>query len=236
MSKNVAIAPSFLAWSFDFSSTMRSPLQSLVTSMVSSPWVDFNSLWILKGDLSATFADPFELITINFLNRDQFAKGDMLIKLQGSPPTMEPNVALLHSGLCRTHRRLFLPLRPGASSQARGSTRGEIAASPVMLTVPLFALCGASWRVLRSAHQLRVRTDTAALMVGSREALPCECKARGRSVGQEKKQSNESKHRCGQGNDHQGCMHMHIRFPDAEEKLNAHRVEIGARPSFHFYY
>ncbi|GFO05143.1 hypothetical protein PoB_003164800 [Plakobranchus ocellatus] len=48
--------------------------------MVSSPRVDFNSLWILKGDLSAIFADPFELITINFLNGDQPAKGDMLIK------------------------------------------------------------------------------------------------------------------------------------------------------------
>ncbi|GFO14938.1 hypothetical protein PoB_004144300 [Plakobranchus ocellatus] len=36
--------------------------------MVSSPRIDFNSLWILKGDLSATFADPLELITINFLN------------------------------------------------------------------------------------------------------------------------------------------------------------------------
>ncbi|GFO37926.1 hypothetical protein PoB_006443100 [Plakobranchus ocellatus] len=48
--------------------------------MVSSPRIDFNSLWILKGDLSATFADPFELITINFLTGDQPAKGDMLIK------------------------------------------------------------------------------------------------------------------------------------------------------------
>ncbi|GFO48537.1 hypothetical protein PoB_007504200 [Plakobranchus ocellatus] len=53
--------------------------------MVSSPRIDFNSLWILKGDLSATFADPFELITINFLNGDQPAKGDMLIKVGRSP-------------------------------------------------------------------------------------------------------------------------------------------------------
>ncbi|GFN99157.1 hypothetical protein PoB_002566300 [Plakobranchus ocellatus] len=60
---------------------MRSPLPSLVTSMVSSPRIDFNSLWILKGDLSATFADPFELITINFLNGDQPAKGDTLIRV-----------------------------------------------------------------------------------------------------------------------------------------------------------
>ncbi|GFO25486.1 hypothetical protein PoB_005199100 [Plakobranchus ocellatus] len=81
MSKNVAIAPSFLAWSFDFSSTMSSPLPSLVTSTVSSPRIDFYSLWILKGHLSATFADPTELITIDFLNGDQFAKGDMPIKV-----------------------------------------------------------------------------------------------------------------------------------------------------------
>ncbi|GFN84084.1 hypothetical protein PoB_001059000 [Plakobranchus ocellatus] len=35
--------------------------------MVLSSRIDFNSLWILKGEmdlLSATFADPFELITI----------------------------------------------------------------------------------------------------------------------------------------------------------------------------
>ncbi|GFO13718.1 hypothetical protein PoB_004022300 [Plakobranchus ocellatus] len=51
---------------------MRSPLPSLMTLMVSSPRIDFSSLWILKGDLSATFPDPFELIT-------------------GSPPTTEPN-------------------------------------------------------------------------------------------------------------------------------------------------
>ncbi|GFN82090.1 hypothetical protein PoB_000859600 [Plakobranchus ocellatus] len=37
---------------------MRSPLPSLVTSMASSPRIDFNSLWILKGYLTATFADP----------------------------------------------------------------------------------------------------------------------------------------------------------------------------------
>ncbi|GFN92552.1 hypothetical protein PoB_001905800 [Plakobranchus ocellatus] len=49
--------------------------------MVSSPRIDFNSLWILKGDLSATFADPLELITINFLNGDQPAKGDTLISV-----------------------------------------------------------------------------------------------------------------------------------------------------------
>ncbi|GFN88410.1 hypothetical protein PoB_001491600 [Plakobranchus ocellatus] len=49
--------------------------------MVSSPRIDFNSLWILKGGLSATFADPFELITINFLNGDQPEKGDTLIKV-----------------------------------------------------------------------------------------------------------------------------------------------------------
>ncbi|GFN82815.1 hypothetical protein PoB_000932100 [Plakobranchus ocellatus] len=48
--------------------------------MVSSPRIDFNSLWILKGDLSATFADLFELITINFLNGDHSAMGDTLIK------------------------------------------------------------------------------------------------------------------------------------------------------------
>ncbi|GFO24491.1 hypothetical protein PoB_005099600 [Plakobranchus ocellatus] len=59
--------------------------------MVSSPRIDFNSLRILKGDLSATFADPFELITINLLNGDQPAKGDTLIKLQGSTPATEPN-------------------------------------------------------------------------------------------------------------------------------------------------
>ncbi|GFN81048.1 hypothetical protein PoB_000755400 [Plakobranchus ocellatus] len=72
-----------VAWSFDFSSTIRSPLPSLVTSMVSLPRIDFNSLWILKGDMSATFADPFELITINFFffNGDQPAKGDTLIKV-----------------------------------------------------------------------------------------------------------------------------------------------------------
>ncbi|GFO41212.1 hypothetical protein PoB_006771700 [Plakobranchus ocellatus] len=74
---NGAIAPSF----FDLSWTLRSPLPRLVTSMVSSPRIDFNSLWILKGDLSATFADPFELITINFLNGDQPAKGDMFISV-----------------------------------------------------------------------------------------------------------------------------------------------------------
>ncbi|GFO37225.1 histone-lysine N-methyltransferase SETMAR [Plakobranchus ocellatus] len=49
--------------------------------MVSSPRIDFNSLCILKGDLSATFADPFELITISFLNGDQPEKGDTLIKV-----------------------------------------------------------------------------------------------------------------------------------------------------------
>ncbi|GFO05875.1 hypothetical protein PoB_003238000 [Plakobranchus ocellatus] len=53
--------------------------------MVSSPRIDFNSLWILKGDLSATFADHFELITMNFLNGDQPAKGDTLIKVGTSP-------------------------------------------------------------------------------------------------------------------------------------------------------
>ncbi|GFO50012.1 protein lmbr1l [Plakobranchus ocellatus] len=42
--------------------------------------VPARALWILKGDLSATFADPFELITINFLNGDQPEKGDMFIK------------------------------------------------------------------------------------------------------------------------------------------------------------
>ncbi|GFN87450.1 hypothetical protein PoB_001395600 [Plakobranchus ocellatus] len=84
MSRNVAIAPSFFAWSFDFNLTIRSPLPSLVTSMVSSPRIDFNSLWILKGDLLATFADLLELITINFLNGDQPAKGDTLIKVGGS--------------------------------------------------------------------------------------------------------------------------------------------------------
>ncbi|GFO25198.1 hypothetical protein PoB_005170300 [Plakobranchus ocellatus] len=31
--------------------------------------------------MSATFADPFELITMNFLNGDQPAKGDTLIKV-----------------------------------------------------------------------------------------------------------------------------------------------------------
>ncbi|GFO19366.1 hypothetical protein PoB_004587100 [Plakobranchus ocellatus] len=60
---------------------MRSSLPSLVTSIVSSPRIDFNNcLWILKGDLSATFADPLELITINLLNGDQPAKGNMFIK------------------------------------------------------------------------------------------------------------------------------------------------------------
>ncbi|GFO00752.1 hypothetical protein PoB_002725700 [Plakobranchus ocellatus] len=49
--------------------------------MVSSPRIDFNSLWILKGDLSATFADPFKLITINFLDDDQFAEGDIIISV-----------------------------------------------------------------------------------------------------------------------------------------------------------
>ncbi|GFN80994.1 hypothetical protein PoB_000750000 [Plakobranchus ocellatus] len=49
--------------------------------MVSSPRIDFNSLWILKGDLPATFADPFELITIKFLNGDKPAKGDTLIRV-----------------------------------------------------------------------------------------------------------------------------------------------------------
>ncbi|GFO13323.1 hypothetical protein PoB_003982800 [Plakobranchus ocellatus] len=48
--------------------------------MVSSPRIDFNSLWILKGDLSATFADPLELVTINFLNGDQPVKEDTFIK------------------------------------------------------------------------------------------------------------------------------------------------------------
>ncbi|GFN87471.1 hypothetical protein PoB_001397700 [Plakobranchus ocellatus] len=43
--------------------------------------IEFNSLWILKGDLSATFADPFKLISINFFNCDHFAKGDMLINV-----------------------------------------------------------------------------------------------------------------------------------------------------------
>ncbi|GFO15004.1 hypothetical protein PoB_004150900 [Plakobranchus ocellatus] len=81
MSRNVAIAPSFFAWSFDFSSTIRSPLPSLVTPMVSSPRIDFNSLWILKGDLSTTFADPFELINTNFLNGDRPEKGDTLIRV-----------------------------------------------------------------------------------------------------------------------------------------------------------
>ncbi|GFN93823.1 hypothetical protein PoB_002032900 [Plakobranchus ocellatus] len=59
------------------SSVMRSQLPSLVTSMVSSPRIDFNSLWILKGDLSATIADDFELITINLSNGDE---GDTFIK------------------------------------------------------------------------------------------------------------------------------------------------------------
>ncbi|GFO43822.1 hypothetical protein PoB_007032700 [Plakobranchus ocellatus] len=81
MSRNVVIAPSFFACSFNFNSTIRSPLPSLVTSMVSSPKIDFSSLWILKGDLLATFADHLELITINFFNGDQPAKGDMLIKV-----------------------------------------------------------------------------------------------------------------------------------------------------------
>ncbi|GFN86904.1 hypothetical protein PoB_001341000 [Plakobranchus ocellatus] len=54
---------------------MRSQLPSLVTSMFSSPRIDFISLWILKGDLLATMANPFEVITITFLNGDQFAKG-----------------------------------------------------------------------------------------------------------------------------------------------------------------
>ncbi|GFO00805.1 hypothetical protein PoB_002731000 [Plakobranchus ocellatus] len=49
--------------------------------MVPSPRIDFNSLWILKGDLSATFIVPFELITVIFLNDDQPAKGDTLIKV-----------------------------------------------------------------------------------------------------------------------------------------------------------
>ncbi|GFO17783.1 hypothetical protein PoB_004428800 [Plakobranchus ocellatus] len=49
--------------------------------MVSLPRIDFNSLWILKSDLSATLADPLELITINFLNGDQPEKGDTLIKV-----------------------------------------------------------------------------------------------------------------------------------------------------------
>ncbi|GFO49312.1 hypothetical protein PoB_007581700 [Plakobranchus ocellatus] len=60
---------------------MKSPLQSLVTSMVSSPRIDFNFLWILKGDLSATLADHFELITVKFFNGDQPANGDMLISV-----------------------------------------------------------------------------------------------------------------------------------------------------------
>ncbi|GFN81141.1 hypothetical protein PoB_000764700 [Plakobranchus ocellatus] len=54
--------------------------------MVSSPRMDFNSLWILKSDLSATFADPLELITTIFLNGDQPAKGDKLIKVGRSSP------------------------------------------------------------------------------------------------------------------------------------------------------
>ncbi|GFO32970.1 hypothetical protein PoB_005947500 [Plakobranchus ocellatus] len=49
--------------------------------MFSLPRIDFNFLWILKGDLSATFADPLQLITINFWNGDQPAKGDTLIKV-----------------------------------------------------------------------------------------------------------------------------------------------------------
>ncbi|GFO14822.1 hypothetical protein PoB_004132700 [Plakobranchus ocellatus] len=47
---------------------MRSPPSSLVISRLSSLRIDLNSLWILKGDLSATLADPFELNTIGFLN------------------------------------------------------------------------------------------------------------------------------------------------------------------------
>ncbi|GFO33853.1 hypothetical protein PoB_006035800 [Plakobranchus ocellatus] len=63
-SRNVVIAPSFLARTFDFISTLRSPLLSLVTSGVSGlvAWIDLNSLWILKGDLWAAFVDPFDLI------------------------------------------------------------------------------------------------------------------------------------------------------------------------------
>ncbi|GFO31433.1 hypothetical protein PoB_005793800 [Plakobranchus ocellatus] len=46
MSRNVVFAPSFFACSFDFNSTIRSPPPSLVTSIISSPRIDFNSLWL----------------------------------------------------------------------------------------------------------------------------------------------------------------------------------------------
>ncbi|GFO40682.1 hypothetical protein PoB_006718700 [Plakobranchus ocellatus] len=76
--------------------------------MVSSPRIDFNSLWILKGDLSATFADPLELITINVLNGDQPAKGDTFIKEGRSCPTSCLRARLLcHVGLWGGVRGLF---------------------------------------------------------------------------------------------------------------------------------
>ncbi|GFN92405.1 nfx1-type Zinc finger-containing protein 1-like [Plakobranchus ocellatus] len=56
--------------------TKRSPLPSFVTSVVLSPKVTLSSLWTLKGDLSDTFADPLELITVNFLNGDQPVMGE----------------------------------------------------------------------------------------------------------------------------------------------------------------
>ncbi|GFO16291.1 Cd209 antigen [Plakobranchus ocellatus] len=83
---------------------MRSSLPSLLTSMVSSPRID----------LLATFADPFELITIIVLNGDQFAKGagDMLTSLQHSPPATKTNQGdtLRESpALCQGYPEAILP-------------------------------------------------------------------------------------------------------------------------------
>ncbi|GFO19528.1 hypothetical protein PoB_004603300 [Plakobranchus ocellatus] len=119
MSRNVAIALSFLTWSFDFSSTIRSPLPSLVTSMVPSPRIDLNSLRILKGDLSVTFADFFELITIHFLNGDHFAKGDMLISVGRSSAFL-----LLAT---ETAPRAASVQAPGLPAHHRSQIRGHIA-------------------------------------------------------------------------------------------------------------
>ncbi|GFN84500.1 alpha-2-macroglobulin-like protein [Plakobranchus ocellatus] len=68
MSRNVVIAPG----SLPVHSTLSRPLPSLVTSMVSSPRIDFNSLWILKDDRNS---DLFKLIT---------SMGDTLIKIERS--------------------------------------------------------------------------------------------------------------------------------------------------------
>ncbi|GFO13703.1 hypothetical protein PoB_004020800 [Plakobranchus ocellatus] len=105
--------------------------------MVSSPRIDFNSLWVLKGELSATFADPFELITINFLNGDQPEKGDTLIKLGRSPAflLLATEASLPRRVVGRVQRVFFLIHEGGFMIQLQGSP-------PATETIQGDRLCG----------------------------------------------------------------------------------------------